>query len=91
MTYIQLVIGVGFTVFSMIPTLLFGSEKRYERGPNEKVPSFVNTFTSIYDAFKSMPMALLKVVLLFLLSWYGCVINATITINIFYFLELTRL
>lgn len=67
---IRIVIGVGFTVFSMIPTLVFGNEKQYQRPIGQPVPSFVQTFTSIYHAFKTMPMPLVKVVFVFLLSWY---------------------
>jgi hypothetical protein len=54
----------------MLPTIAFGSEKRFRRGPDDPVISVSGTFLSIYEAFKTMPRALLKVVLVFLLSWY---------------------
>lgn len=62
-------IGVGFTLFSMIPTLAFGVEKKFERGVDQPPLSISGTFFSIFEAFKNMPRPLLKVAFVFLLSW----------------------
>jgi hypothetical protein len=69
------VIGVGFTIFSMLPTIAFGAEKRFQPSLGEMSNNnVVAVFVSIFTAFRTMPKPLIKVVAVFFLSWYALVV-----------------
>jgi len=67
--FIIFLIGVGFVLFSMVPTVLCGKEKPYQRPDEDEPMSACGTFKSIFVAFRTMPFAMVKVVLVYFLSW----------------------
>jgi hypothetical protein len=72
------VIGVGFTLLSSLPTLIFAKENSLANNmnnindmdaPREKV-GILFVFVKIYRAFRDMPGTMARVTLLFFFSWY---------------------
>eukprot|EP01125_Pyxidicula_operculata_P016072 TRINITY_DN54_c0_g1_i2.p1 TRINITY_DN54_c0_g1~~TRINITY_DN54_c0_g1_i2.p1 ORF type:complete len:405 (-),score=38.33 TRINITY_DN54_c0_g1_i2:31-1245(-) len=67
--FVIFLMGVGFTLFSMVPTLLAGKESVYVRPESAPQSSLVQVFYQIFVAFKTMPRAMLKVVVIYFFSW----------------------
>jgi solute carrier family 45 protein 1/2/4 len=64
-------IGVGFILFSCIPTCIAAKEQRYIRAPGETSIGLLGVFIQIWRGFKTMTWDLRKIMLVFFFSWAG--------------------
>lgn len=63
--------GMGFVLFSIVPTLLVAGEKPYVRPADEKRVSVLGVFIKIYKGFRTMTFPMFRVVFVFFLCWCG--------------------
>jgi len=66
--FIIFLIGTVFVLFTMIPTIITGKEKQYYSQAGER-RNIAQVFNQIFTAFRTMPKAMAKVVLIYFLSW----------------------
>lgn len=67
--FVIFLIAASFILFSMFPTLIASPDVPYQRSENEPRRNFISVFKAIFDAFRSMPGAMGKVVLAYFFSW----------------------
>eukprot|EP01114_Cavostelium_apophysatum_P003449 TRINITY_DN1333_c0_g1_i4.p1 TRINITY_DN1333_c0_g1~~TRINITY_DN1333_c0_g1_i4.p1 ORF type:complete len:460 (+),score=51.81 TRINITY_DN1333_c0_g1_i4:178-1380(+) len=62
-------IGVGFVLLACLPTIIAAKEVPYVRREGQPRTGVIQVFTKIFLGFKRMPGPMLRVALLYFLSW----------------------